>query len=221
VAAKALLALTADGVELPARFKDAAERTLGFGQASPSRLTTPDAATALFVWQGVLNHKNDIARVVIVVPRAWLEAAGDPVCDVAVSWDTPVNAAFPNVYGCRRVDFKLKPSPDADAVRGSRGSHASYPLRVRTYGLKKTLDDGLVNDDVWTIELNYEEMCDYPPTQNFTPEQRVGLALRLRDRDNLAGPQAAVQASGVAATMTRLSAVPVPVQVPVTVKNPV
>ena len=169
VTAKALLALTADAVELPVRFKDAAERTLGFGQASWSQLTTPDPATALFVWQGVLNHKSDIARVVVVIPRAWLDAAGDPVCDVAVAWDTPANAAFPNVYGCRRVDFKLKRNPDADAVQGSRGSHASYPLRIRTYGLKKTLDDGLVEDDLWTIELSYEEMCDYPPTQSFTP----------------------------------------------------
>lgn len=221
VTAKALLALTADGVELPPRFKDAADRTLGHGQVSRSSFTTPDAAAALFVWQGVLNHKNDIARVVLVVPKAWLEEAGDPVCEVALSWDPPVNAAFPNVYGCRRVDFKLKPSPDADAVRGSRGSHASYPLRVRTYGLKKALEDGLVGDDVWTIELSYEETCDYPPTQTFTPEQRVGCALRLRDRANLVSPQAAVQASGAAATMTRLSAVPVPIQVPVTVKNPV
>ena len=60
-----------------------------------------------------------------------------------------------------------------------------------------------------------------PSDPKLHPEQRVGCALRLCDRGNLASPQAAVQASGVAATMTRLSAAPIPVQVPVTVKNPV
>jgi hypothetical protein len=141
------------------------------------------------------------------------------VCDIAVSWDSPVNAAFTNVYGCRRVNVKLKPTPDADAVRGSRGAHQGYPLRVRTYGLKKALDDGLVEDDLWIVELSYEEMCDYPPTQVFTPEQRVAFALQLRDRDGTASPQAAVQAIEMTSTMTRLSAAPIPLQVPVTVKK--
>lgn len=220
ITVKALLALTAERVDLPNRLKALAERTLGFGQASRTRLTTADQATALFVWQGVLNHKSDIARVVVVIPRAWLEEADDPVCDVAVAWDTPVNAAFPNMYGCRRVDFKLKPNPDADAVRGSRGAHGNYPLRVRTYGLKKVLEGGVVEDDLWMVELSYEEMCDYPPTQTFTPEQRVAFSLRLRDRANGASPQAAVQSNAIAATMTRLSAAAVPVQVPVMVKSP-
>ena len=127
--------------------------------------------------------------------------------------------AFTNVYGCRRVDLRLKPTPDADAVRGSRGAHPSYPLRIRSYGLRKPLEAGLVEDDLWTVELNYEEICDYPPTQVFTPEQRVAFALQLRDRGGKASPQAAVQEIEMTSTMTRLSAAPVPTQVPVTVKN--
>jgi hypothetical protein len=217
---KALLSLISTRPTLPARLEAAAERTLGFGEPERARLTSADSNSALFVWQGVLSHKGDIARVFIVIPKAWLEEAGDPVCDVAVAWDTPVNGAVPNVYGCRRVDFKLKPSPDADAMRGSRGAPGSYPLRVRTYALKKILEAKLVLDDLWIAELSYEETCDYPPTQTFSPEQRVSFALRLRDRDELASPQTAVQSSPVAATMTRLSAATIPVQTPVILKAP-
>jgi len=220
VTVKAMLAVTAEPISLPQRFKEAAERTLGRGKASPTALFAADAASALFVWQGMLNHKGDIARVVVVIPKVWLEEAGDPVCDASVAWDTPVNAAFPNAYGCRRVDFRLKPNPDADAVRGSRGAHSTYPLRIRTYGLKKALEEGEVVDDLWTVELSYDEVCDYPPTQTFTPEQRVSFSLRLHDRAGLVSPQAAVQASSAAATMTRLSAAPIPIQAPVMVKNP-
>lgn len=217
--AKAFLALTADAISLPPRFKELAARTLGFGVAASERLKSPDPDVVTFVWQGVLDNKSDIARVVVPIPTSWLEEAGEPVCDIAISWDSPVNAAFPNVYGCRRVDLKLKPTPDADAVRGSKGAHSWYPLRVRTYGLKKAFEDGAVGDDLWVVELNYQEMCDYPPTQVFTPEQRVAFALRLRDGAGECSPQAAVQAIEMAATMTRLSAAPVPVQVPVTVKR--
>ena len=217
--AKVILALTAETIALPARFREAAKRTIGFGEASRTGITIADSASAVFIWQGVLGYKNDIARVVVPIPMDWLEQAGEPVCDVAVSWDTPVNAAFPNVYGCRRVDFKLKPTPDADGIRGSRGAHGSYPLRVRTYGLKSAFENGLTKDDFWTVELSYDEMCDYPPTQTFTPEQRVSFALRLRDREGGVSPQPAVQAITAIGTMTRLSAAPIPVQVAVAVKN--
>jgi hypothetical protein len=219
VTVKAFLALTADPIPLPTRFREAAARTLGLGRASSEKLSVPKADRAIFVWQGVLSNKGDVARVVVPIPADWLDEADDPVCDIAVSWDSPVNAAFTNVYGCRRVDLKLKPTPDADAVRGSRGAHQGYPLRMRTYGLKKALDDGLVEDDLWIVELSYEEICDYPPTQVFTPEQRVAFALQLRDRGGKASPQAAVQRIEMTSTMTRLSAAPVPIQVPVAVKN--
>jgi hypothetical protein len=219
VTVKAFLALTADAISLPDRFKEAAARTLGLGRASSDRLSKPDPERAIFVWQGVLANKGDSARVIVPIPADWLADAEDPVCDIAVSWDSPVNSAFTNVYGCRRVDLRLKPTPDADAVRGSRGAHPSYPLRIRSYGLRKPLEAGLVEDDLWTVELNYEEICDYPPTQIFTPEQRVAFALQLRDRGGKASPQAAVQEIEMTSTMTRLSAAPVPTQVPVTVKN--
>jgi hypothetical protein len=94
------------------------------------------------------------------------------------------------------------------------------PCELGSYGLRKPLEAGLVEDDLWTVELNFEEICDYPPTQIFTPEQRVAFALQLRDRGGKASPQAPVQEIEMTSTMTRLSAAPVPTtSIPVTVKN--
>jgi hypothetical protein len=40
-----------------------AERTLGYGTANAERLNAPINESAILVWQGVLEDKNDIARV--------------------------------------------------------------------------------------------------------------------------------------------------------------
>lgn len=215
---KALFALTADRRDLPAKYEKAARRTLGYGTASNRPLQEPSPEEAIFVWQGVLTNRTDVARVLVPIPSSWLSSAGDPTCDVATAWDTPVNAAFPNIYGCRRIDLKLRPSPDGDAVRSSRGIHKSYPLRVRTYELKPAHKKGIASDDLWLIELSYEEVCDYPATQTFTPEQRVSIAVRLKDRTGRASPQQEVQGLPIAATMTRLSVTPIPMRVPVTLR---
>ena len=218
--AKALLALTAQRAELPSRFRELADRTLGYGEPSRTLLLAQESS-AVFVWQGVLSHKGDTARVVVPVPRAWIAEAGDPVCEIVVAWDTPVNSAVSNIYGCRRVSLALRPAPDADAIRGSRGSHShqNYPLRFRSYGLASALKRGKVTDDLWTIEISYEETCDYPPAQIFMPDQRVSFAMRLVDRKGVASPRPAVQLIDGVSTMTRLSAVPLQTQVPVTVKQ--
>jgi hypothetical protein len=215
---KALLALTAFQPNLPPRYTEVAARTLGFGEASARRLDTPSNEEAIFVWQGVLADKTDQARILLPIPTAWLEGAGDPTCEIMTAWNTPVNAAFPNVYGCRRIDVKLRPSPEGQAVRPSPGGHNSYPLRLRTYGLKRTYEKGGTVDDLWVIELSYEELCDYPPTQTFTPEQRVSIAVRLKDRSGQLGPQRAVQNHPLAETMTRLSVTPIPAAIPVSIK---
>jgi hypothetical protein len=216
--AKALLALTSHREQLPPRFEELASRTLGYGE--PSRLLLQaHESSAVFVWQGVLSHKGDTARVVVPIPKEWLTEAEEPLCEMAVAWDTPVNAAVMNIYGCRRVNVSLRPTPDSDAIRGSRGSHPAYPLRVRRYPLAKAVAQGKVTDDLWTVELSYDEMCDYPAAQTFTPEQRVSFAIRLVDRKGGASPQAAVQALETVRTMTRLSAAPVPVQIAVAVKQ--
>jgi hypothetical protein len=215
---KALLALTAAMPTLPEALRDLAALTLGHGEAKSTRVKTPSDEAAIFVWQGLILDKSDIARVVFPVPLDWLTAATDPVCELAVAWDTPVNAAFPNVYGCRRVDAKIRALDGGKAARPSRGGNPSYPLRVRSYALKPIVEKAEVKEDLWALELSYEEICEYPPTQTFFPELRVGIALRLRDRAGLVSPQDFVQKHPLAPTMTRLSAVIMPAQVPVTIK---
>jgi hypothetical protein len=215
---KAFLALTTTRPQLAPRYEEVAAKTLGWGPASSSRLDRPSENEAIFVWQGILPNKAEVAHVVVPIPSTWLSAASTPSCEIAVAWDTPVNAAFPNVYGCRKIDVKLRAAPDAAAVRPSPGGHDSYPLRVVKYGLKRVHERRKRTDDLWVIDLYYKEMCDYPPTQSFTPEQRVSIAVRLYDRDGQASPQQAVQDHPMAASMTRLSATPIPARVPVAVR---
>lgn len=216
---KAFLALTATRPLLAPRYEEAAVRTMGYGIASSLRLNEPSVHEAIFVWQGVLANKSDVARVLVPIPRSWLSTAGDPICEIAVAWDTPVNAAFPNVYGCRRIALKFRTAPDQDAVRPSRGGHNSYPVRIKRYPLRRAYDGSRARDDLWLIELSYEEMCDYAPVQSFTPEQRVSIAVRLYDRQGRVSPQQAVQEHPMAVSMTRLSATPIPARVPVVVRT--
>jgi len=218
VTVKALLALTSVPHPLPQALKELADRTLGYGEATSAAISKAEEDAAILVWQGVIMDKTDVAKVVLPIPIDWIKAAGDAVCEVAVAWDTPVNAAFPNVYGCRRVDIHLRSVEIGKAVRPSRGRHATYPLRIRTYALKRFLEKESLTDDLWTIEMSYDEICEYPLTQTFIPEQRVAFALRLRDRSGQVSPQGYIQKHALASTMTRLSAVLVPTQIPVTVK---
>ena len=57
------------------------------GYASATKLTTPDAGTAVFLWQGVLKDDKDIARVQIPIPSAWLANATKPHLKVIVACD--------------------------------------------------------------------------------------------------------------------------------------
>lgn len=219
VTVKALLALTAISHELPQSLHELARVTLGHGEANSASFTKAGEDAAIFAWQGIITDKTDLAKVILPIPIEWIKAADDPVCDVAVAWDTPVNAAFPNVYGCRRVDMHLRSVETGKAVRPSHGPHATYPLRIRTYALKRFIEKEPLSDDLWTVELSYDEVCEYPPTQTFIPEQRVAFALRVRDRGGKTSPQEYVQRHALASTMTRLSAAFVPAQIPVTIKS--
>jgi hypothetical protein len=219
VTVKALLALTAISHPLPQPLQELARLTLGYGEANSVSVSKAEQNTAIFVWQGVIMDKTDRSKVVFPIPMEWINAAGDPVCEVAVAWDTPVNAAFPNVYGCRHVVIRLRPVETGKAVHPSRGPHTTYPLRIRTYALKQFIEKESLTDDLWTIELSYDEICEYPPAQTFIPEQRVAFALRLRDRNEQVSPQEYIQKHVLASTMTRLSAALISTQVPVTVKS--
>jgi hypothetical protein len=218
VTVKALLALTAASHSLPQSLDEIARRTLGHGEANSALFSKAEDDAAIFLWQGTIMDKTDRAKVVLPIPVEWVTTADDPVCEIAVAWDSPVNAAFPNIYGCRRVDTHLRPVETGKAVRARHGSHPSYPLRIRTYPLKRFFEKEPLTDDLWTVELSYDELCEYPPTQTFIPEQRVAFALRLRDRSGKASPQEFVQTHALAPTMTRLSAAILPTQIPVSVK---
>lgn len=220
VTVKAVLALTADSISFADSLGALAQRTLGHGEADSRAIRVASAEAAVFVWQGIINDKSDLAKVAVPIPVEWLKSAEDPVCEVSVAWDTPVNAAFPNAYGCRRVDVKLRTVEGGKAARPLPGAHASYPLRVRTHPLGRFFKKEKVNDDLWIVELSYEEVCDYPITQTFIPEQRVGIALRLHDRGRKVSPQEFVQRHALAPTMTRLSAAVIPSQIPVSIKAP-
>src|SRR5262249_31111687 len=137
---KALLAITATAPSLPESLTALAERTLGYGEARSQPVRIASADGALFVWERIIHVKSDPVKVVRPIPVDWLKAAEDPVCDVSVSWDTPVNAAFSHVYGCRKIDAKLRAAEGGKAARPQPGAHGSYPLRVRTHPLKRIFE---------------------------------------------------------------------------------
>jgi hypothetical protein len=67
--------------------------------------------------------------------------------------------------------------------------------------------DVVPDSNFWTLELDYNEIAEYPPGA-FTNEQRVAFAAELFDDsslDDALSPQPAMQALPEVATMNRLS----------------
>lgn len=190
-----------------------------------SQLLRPDSSSATFLWQGVLESSKDLARITIPVPMQWVTESVEPVLDVVVAWDTPVNAALTNAYGSRDVGVRLRPSPDSRAANSLRSKHApvpGYPLVSRRYDLKRVAARLEENDesagDLWLLELFYEELAVYCAGLDFTPEQRVGVAFALRDVGEAGvSPQATVLALPISSTMVRLSEASIPVRAPVVI----
>jgi hypothetical protein len=90
----------------------------------------------------------------------------------------------------------------------------------RTYDLTRLPAGVAVEDDLWVMEIGYQEIAEYVPTQDFTPEQRVGLVAELLDdSDDRVSPQVALQALPEAITMTRLSVPPAAIRNPVIIKT--
>ena len=82
----------------------------------------------------------------------------------------------------------------------------NYPLFDRLYDLKRLPDGVSVDDDLWIIELEYEEIADYPAGQTFSPQQRVAFACELYDDSETPfSPQEAIQNLPVSTSMTFLS----------------
>jgi len=219
VTAKAFLVLTALPPSLPGRVRPLADRALGRGYASARRLAIPLPGTAVFIWQGVIDGPKDVVRVQLPIPRDWLDQASAPRLRLVVSWDPPVNQAAHDVWACRRLLARLRPGPDARAMYPRGPAHRSYPLLDRLYDLTRLPAGVSVRGDTWLIELSYEQIADYYPGMDFSPQQRTAFAAELwDDSEEPVSPQGAVQALLVSRTMTRLSVPPTVVRTPVVLR---
>jgi hypothetical protein len=207
-AVKAVLALTADDVarRLNEALQPLAKRTLGFGRGSAERFRTLIQQSARFVWQGVIAHEDDLARVQLPIPRAWIEQAASPQLQLCVSWDTPVCAAAENQWSCRDLKVTIRPGPEADALHGSRGRVEGYPLFRRTWKMDKARKKGVVESDFWVLEFSYAQIAAYAAGHAVPPSQRVALAAEIwDDAESPLEPHSFVQSLPIASTLVRLS----------------
>jgi hypothetical protein len=220
VTVKAFLALTAKAPQLEGAVVPLMKRALGRGSATRARLKSPSADSAIFVWQGLLEGPDDIARVQMPIPKTWYDDAEKPTLRIVVCLDPPVNAAVSDLWSTRKIAVHLKPDPSSLSLHGSRAGQGSYPLIERTYDLQKLPQGSSVDGDIWLIEISYEQIADYYPGITFTPQQRVAFAAEISDlgQNNRVSPQAAVQALPISLTMTRLSVPPQTVRTPVVIR---
>lgn len=222
VAVRAFLALTAKKTTNDIQVLSLADRTLGFGKASVTRITNPIGGSAVILWQGIIETAKDIVRIQLPIPREWLGAATEPILRFFVCYDPPVNESAKALWACRKVSAILHTGPESRGLRGPSRPHETYPLFYREYKLNR-YKPGEANEaegDLWLLELSYEEIFDYPPGMNFDPRQRVAVAAELLDRGAApVDPQPAMQALPIAASMTRLSIQPSVVRSPVIVRT--
>src|SRR5438270_7844415 len=181
-AVRALLALSADPPVNDSAVRTLVKRTLGYGTARSSRLSAPIWETAVFVWQGVLEDKSDIARVQIPIPKDWLAESSSPMIRFFVAVDVPVNAAVSSIWASRHIIPILRTKPEQKAIRPKRNATSGYSLVYREYDLSKVDVDDL-EDDLWIFELTYDEVADYLPSMTFPAQQRVAFAAELYDAD--------------------------------------
>ena len=106
--------------------------------------------------------------------------------------------------------------------RRKQKTHHSHPLIDREFdiGLPRLAEVRLTpTDDVWVIELSYEEIAEYFPGLEFSPQQRVAFVAELFDAsENPVSPQPAVQKLPIAASMIRLGVPRTQIATPVIVK---
>lgn len=222
VTVRAFLALTAEKTTLDSKVEDLAKRTLGFGQATSQRIVAPVNGSAVLLWQGIVESAKDVVRVQVPIPMEWLAQATDPVLRLCVCYDPPVNEAAKAVWACRKVKVVLHTGPESPAIRAPSGSHPSYPLISREYKLARYAPGGEIpsESDLWLLELQYDEVFDYPPGMAFDPRQRVAFAAELLDRSAAPiDPQPSMQALPIAKSMNRLSITSTALRNPVLVRT--
>ncbi len=207
-AVKAVLALTADDVakRLSDALQPLAKRTIGFGRGSAERFQKPTQQRARFVWQGVITHEDDVVRVQLPIPMAWIDQASSPQLQLCVAWDTPVCAAAENQWSCRDVKITIRPGPEADALHGSKGRIEGYPLFKRTWKLDKARKKEMVESDLWILEFSYSQAAAYAAGHVVPPSQRVAVAAEIWDDDETPlDPHGFVQSLPIAWSLVRLS----------------
>lgn len=220
---KAWLHLTASRPKLQGRIEVLAARTLGRGFPKAERLWSPSAYSAVMIWQTVLPSAGAVSRVQFPVPTSWIQTATAPKLRVVASWNTPVNAALSESWACRKVGIKVRPFGGEKALLGGGTAKGGYPLIDRKFDVQTGLlsDAGFtVTDALWVIEVDYEEIGEYPPAMIITPQQRVGVVIELWDESETpTSPQSAIQSLPISMQMDRLGLLRVPLQTPVTIKQ--
>jgi hypothetical protein len=207
-AVKAVLALTADDVaeRLSDSLQPLAKRTIGFGRGSAERFRHSNQQKARFVWQGVIANENDLARVQLPIPVRWIEQSTSPQLQLCVAWDSPVCAAAETQWSCRDVEITIRPGPEADALRGSKGRTQGYPLFKRSWKLDKARQKNVVESDLWILEFKYSQIAAYAAGHSVAPFQRVAFAAEIWDEAEAPlDPHGYVQSLPIAPTLIRLS----------------
>lgn len=221
VTVKAVLALTAEPPVQPSAAEALIQRTLGRGTASSAKLDKPSANSAVMVWQGILEGPDDLARVQIPIPTGWLTAAKEPHLRIILAWDPPVNAAVPDIWSTRRISSQLRTSLGSAALHPrAAGPVSTYPLVERTYNLRRLPKGVEIKDDIWLLEVSYEQITEYHPAIDFSPQQRVAFAAELVDAQAKGvSPQGAIQALPISESMVRLSVPPATVRTPIMLRT--
>ncbi len=156
--------------------------------------------------QGVIENAEEVVRVQMPIPVNWFRQAKDPILRIFVACDAPVNAAAMDVWATRKINVYLRAEPDARAHRAARAGHPSYPLTERLFHLNRVPKGVRVTSDLWVIELSYEQIAEYFPGIDFSPQQRVAFAAELFDAGEApVSPQLAVQSLPIASSLQRLS----------------
>lgn len=220
---KAWMTLSARREPLTGAHERLAKRTLGAGLPSAEGLRSPPAASATFIWQTLLQGPGTVSRVQVPIPLAWIRAAAKPRLRLVASWNTPVNTALTESWGCRKVGVKVRPFGEVEALRGGGQAKGAFPLVDRRWdiSLETLTEHGFSNpSDYWTLEVDYEEIGAYPPAMTVSPQQRVGVALALSDEsDSSVSPHPFVQALPVAIALDRLPVIQSPILVPISIKQ--
>lgn len=217
---KAYLALTATrvGRDLPTKFKPLVKRALGAGRMTVDRLLRPTRESAVFLWQGVVEGPDDVVRVLLPLPRKWLQKAGKPYLRLVTAWNTYVNDVASSLWSCRRVDAQLRVGQGkAEAIHPSAERlGATYPRSVRSYDLGKPEVQAKISDDGLVLCISYHT-DSMAPMLSFVaagPEQAVAFGAELFDASGQASPfEEVVALESRVGVMDRLRAAIVPVRV--------